>query len=132
MNILRIIITTFSILLLISCTYTHNTKEDGANALGGGINVSEITPDKFWIVAKTNFAAWENPKSMAKSMGSDSIDFGFTPPVDAAEHRSRQWNSSLRVCAWMHMSQRDMEGPSDEPTYGEKRREPERLHGCRR
>lgn len=60
MNMLRIICVTISILILTSCASTHNIKEDGVNALGGGISVSEVNPGKFWIVAKTNFAAWEN------------------------------------------------------------------------
>jgi hypothetical protein len=56
----------FIVLLVGACASNHNLNEDGFNALGGGISVSELEPGTYLITAQTNFAPVESFETASK------------------------------------------------------------------
>jgi hypothetical protein len=57
---LKNIIILFLVLMVSSCTSTHNLESDDLNLGGGGYSVNEVRPGEYWVVVKTKWAPWEN------------------------------------------------------------------------
>ncbi len=67
MKIAQTIIMLLVLVIVASCSSSHNIKKDGENSLGGGYMVGNKVRGRVPITAKTNYAPWENYGS-ARSM----------------------------------------------------------------